>query len=169
MKPDFIVIHPICTRCSTSLTDDNWSPSRIKRKSHLCKSCANALNKKYRADNPERYKSYSNGWYKRHPESARDNQRRYVQKLRERVIKGYGGQCQCCGEDTYEFLAIDHINGGGTKHRKSVHHRNFYRWLIKNEFPKKEYRLLCHNCNSSFGYYGYCPHRREEIQCAQNG
>ena len=33
----------------------------------------------------------------------------------------------------------------------------FYRWLKKNKYPKA-FRVLCHNCNVSYGLYGYCPH-----------
>ena len=29
-------------------------------------------------------------------------------------------------------------------------------------FPKDKYRLLCHNCNQSMGWYGYCPHQKEK-------
>jgi hypothetical protein len=77
--------------------------------------------------------------------------------LRKSVIKGYGGKCICCGEDHQEFLALDHINGGGTRERKTVHVHTLYRSVIKNNFPP-EYRILCHNCNASLGHYGYCPH-----------
>ncbi len=82
-------------------------------------------------------------------------------KLRNEVITAYGGVCVCCGEDNREFLAIDHINGGGTKSRKLGLHiagTSFYLWLRKLDFPKDLFRLLCHNCNMSRGCYGYCPH-----------
>jgi hypothetical protein len=69
-------------------------------------------------------------------------------------------KCSCCGERTPEFLVIDHINGGGTQHRKEVPANKFYRWLRDNNWPEG-YRVLCHNCNSSYGYYGYCPHQQE--------
>lgn len=83
--------------------------------------------------------------------------------LREDVIAGYGGKCVCCGETTYEFLSIDHINGGGGKMRREGLHpkaENFASWLIKNNFPK-DFRLLCHNCNQAIGHYGICPHQRK--------
>lgn len=79
----------------------------------------------------------------------------------ERVIKYYGSKCQCCGEERYEFLAIDHINGGGNKHRKSMprKHRTFREWL---DATKPEgFRVLCHNCNMAFGLYRFCPHQGE--------
>lgn len=30
-------------------------------------------------------------------------------------------------------------------------------WLKKNDYPKG-FQILCHNCNMSKGFYGYCPH-----------
>lgn len=79
---------------------------------------------------------------------------------RKKVLDHYGGRCACCKEDRYEFLAIDHINGGGNRHRKTLgrHASKFAQWIIKNNYPPG-YRVLCHNCNQSIGLYGYCPHQ----------
>jgi len=84
-----------------------------------------------------------------------------LMRLSERyeVLKHYGGEppkCACCGEDRFEFLSIDHINGGGKQHIKSIGY-NLARWLKKNHYPEG-YRVLCHNCNFALGHYGYCPH-----------
>ncbi len=88
-------------------------------------------------------------------------------KLKKAVIEAYGGKCACCGESHSEFLSIDHINGGGAKHRKSLGilggGTNFYKWLKKEGFPQGEYQLLCHNCNQALGAYGYCPHKGKSI------
>jgi hypothetical protein len=86
--------------------------------------------------------------------------KRYRQKLKQTVLRAYGGVCACCDEDRIEFLGIDHINGGGRKHRTALKISggwNFYQWLKTNFFPKG-YRVLCHNCNISLGVFGYCPH-----------
>ena len=69
--------------------------------------------------------------------------------------------CACCGENHPYFLSIDHINGGGGKHRASISDTNFYRFLKREGYPEG-YRILCHNCNQAFGYYGYCPHQKEK-------
>src|ERR1035437_10247647 len=63
-------------------------------------------------------------------------QRNYQRTARERVIKNYGGKCVCCGENKIEFLAIDHIEGGGRKHRAEIKSTNIAIWIIKNNFPK---------------------------------
>lgn len=72
--------------------------------------------------------------------------------------------CACCGEKHLEFLSIDHINGGGNKHRKEMVNQggsggNIYWWLIKNDFPPG-FQVLCHNCNMAKGFYGHCPHQK---------
>lgn len=59
-----------------------------------------------------------------------------------------------------KFLSIDHINGGGSKHTKSLNRRGvtFYLWLIKQGFPDG-YQTLCYNCNFAKGHFGVCPHQ----------
>jgi hypothetical protein len=81
------------------------------------------------------------------------------QRKRRELLDHYGGKCACCGEEHYEFLSIDHINGGGTKHRAEVGKGDvFYKWLRKNGYPEG-FRVLCHNCNQAIGFYGFCPHQ----------
>ena len=75
----------------------------------------------------------------------------------------YGRICACCGEDRPEFLTIDHIHGGGNRHRRELKRNggvSFYCWLIQQGFPEG-YRTLCMNCNFARGNYGYCPHEQE--------
>ena len=80
-------------------------------------------------------------------------------KLKLAAFEKYGGsKCSCCGELLLEFLTIDHIDGGGNKHRKSIN-STFWYWLRNNNYPEG-YRVLCMNCNFSRGIYGYCPHER---------
>ncbi len=82
-------------------------------------------------------------------------------KLRQEVVEAYGGCCQCCKESRTEFLVIDHVDGGGSKHLKALGGAAyFYGWLRRNGFPPG-YRVLCSNCNSAKGLYGYCPHEVE--------
>ena len=89
-------------------------------------------------------------------EIARRN-RLYYRAVRRAVIEYYGGCCSCCGEKTFEFLALDHINGGGVKHRKEIKTANLSDWLRRNNFPDG-FRILCHNCNMARGHWGKCPH-----------
>lgn len=86
-------------------------------------------------------------------------------KLRVQVLQAYGGpepRCECCGENTYEFLSIDHINGEGNRHRQEIGRGSLYPWLKRQGYPSG-FRVLCHNCNQAIGHYGYCPHHAESL------
>lgn len=95
-------------------------------------------------------------------ESCLESGRQTNKRLRLVVFEHYGGAyCSCCGEKHIEFLCLDHINGDGGEHRKrDPSATKLYRWVKKNNFPEG-FRVLCQNCNSSFGLYGYCPHNSE--------
>lgn len=85
-------------------------------------------------------------------------------KMRELIFDAYGRECACCGESEREFLAVDHIFGGGRAHRLEIGGgkcggNRFYQWLVNNKFPTG-FRILCHNCNQARGHYGACPHER---------
>lgn len=76
-----------------------------------------------------------------------------TKKLRQGVIKGYGGKCACCGESQSMFLTLDHINGNdGRKGHQLL------RWIMRHNFPP-QYRVLCFNCNLGRSLNGGpCPH-----------
>ncbi len=81
-------------------------------------------------------------------------------KLKLEVLRHYAAgdpACACCGEKAVEFLAIDHIDGGGRAHRKTLS-TTLYQWLKREGFPTG-FRVLCHNCNQARGALGYCPHQ----------
>lgn len=89
--------------------------------------------------------------------------KRYRAALRAEVLIAYGSKCDCCGEHRQEFLALDHRNGGGTKERRAAAANTstgMYRIARNEGFPTR-FRLLCHNCNCSLGWYGFCPHEKE--------
>ncbi len=117
----------------------------------------------YRKRNKQRLNEYTKAWQKRNPEKHKVHYMRTTQTLKRKIFDAYGNKCACCGENTYEFLAVDHIHGGGNQHRKKITGRGggggaFYRWLRNNGFPKDDFRLLCHNCNLARAFYGKCPH-----------
>lgn len=85
----------------------------------------------------------------------------YRRHLRMEVILAYGGKCACCGEWRYEFLALDHINGDGAKIRREMNVEKELVILKDSGYPES-YRILCHNCNQSRGFFGYCPHTEED-------
>lgn len=84
-------------------------------------------------------------------------------KKKKIVFDHYGNECACCGESTPQFLVIDHVNGGGSKHRLKLPGNGLgayiHIWLIKNNFPPG-FQLLCWNCNEGKSRnHGICPHK----------
>lgn len=159
----------ICSKCKKEYPIDKFYHNHSKKLGirNECVLCSKKDNdkryyEKYKND-PEYKagrKAYAHEWHlrnaiKRHQEMS-DNAKR--QRLL--CIEHYGGKCDCCGEKRYEFLAIDHINGGGGKHRKQIGNHTVA-WLVRNNFPDG-FRILCHNCNQSLGHYGYCPHKKPQ-------
>ncbi|MDN5846516.1 MAG: hypothetical protein L0H53_09615 [Candidatus Nitrosocosmicus sp.] len=118
--------------------------------------------KQYRESNRDRY----NEWRRNHRNTNKEmyqnellDRRNRKMELRKEVISHYSygkNECACCKESIFEFLTVDHINGGGRTHRKT-HGGHFYEWLKSHNFPKG-YQILCWNCNSTKGLYGQCPH-----------
>ena len=155
--------HKQCAQCRKilDLTEFSTRSDRPGKPVSRCKKCRSAQSKESRERNKESCKAY---YYRRREHSAdamRESMKAHARRLRVETIIAYGSHCACCGEDTFEFLAIDHINGGGAYQRNVLKRRgvNFYRWLKKQGFPKDEYQLLCHNCNMAKGFYGICPHK----------
>lgn len=72
--------------------------------------------------------------------------------------------CACCGERTLEFLVIDHVNGGGNRHRAEIGKGGsaIGLWLRRNNYPEG-FQVLCHNCNQAKGSYGKCPHEQGTV------
>lgn len=132
---------------------------------------------------PEKLREYKRKWMRKHRLTHPDylekerirmrikrgvpgyveKERQHYQNQRITVLEHYSGghtHCACCSEDKIEFLTIDHINGGGTEHRRCIGNgRSIYRWLKNNGYPDG-FRVLCMNCNMSIGHYGYCPHQK---------
>lgn len=134
------ILNDLCQDCHAKLDTDT-------RRCSACLSKARTRATEYSLENRERIRR-----------RARERTRR----VRERVIAKYGGKCQCpgCGISQYEFLAIDHVNGGGCRERRKKRFYNsqaFYNYLDKHQKLAK-YQILCHNCNSAKSFYGGCPH-----------
>ncbi len=89
-------------------------------------------------------------------------QQNFQRQARERVIhhdRGGEPRCQCPGCDVraLPFLTVDHVGGGGGKHRREEPAAvNLVRWLIKNGFPPG-FRVVCWSC--------HCAGRRTDNRC----
>lgn len=96
-------------------------------------------------------------WFAANPTYSRE----HSQKRKRAVFAAYGGsRCACCGETELDFLSIDHINGGGSKHKREIGRRTLYGWLKESGFPSG-FRVLCMNCNFGTRYGRACPHQRD--------
>lgn len=116
----------------------------------MCKNCYQKNTQSYK-ESVRKYRD-SQKW--------RDTKREYDRRVRYEALVHYSGdppKCQCCGESHLEFLAFDHINGGGSKHIRSMKRARLSIWLKSHGFPKG-FQVLCHNCNMAKGIYGKCPH-----------
>ena len=117
--------------------------------------------RKYYAKNRQKVIRINNEWRKRNKDKDRHYGQVGTARLKDQAIAAYGGKCSCCGEMNREFLTIDHPRGRKTiGHSKRMCGAHLYRWLRNNGYPKKDFRLLCMNCNFSIGMYGFCPHER---------
>lgn len=110
----------------------------------------------------EAKRAYMAKWYANNRERLLPYWRERDRRTRLAALSYYSGgspRCACCGEAAVEFLAIDHIDGGGRAHRARIGGggNRLYRWLCRMGYPNG-YRVLCHNCNQAIGLYGACPH-----------
>lgn len=96
--------------------------------------------------------------------SKKSNDDRNIRRRARKVlvIQHYGGKCACCGLDFIDALVIDHVNGGGQKHRKETGRESIYTWLVANNFPSEGFQILCNNCNWVKHINGCCniPHEK---------
>jgi len=86
------------------------------------------------------------------------NAMKIARARKKKFIEVYGGKCDCCSETMWEFLSIDHVRGDGREDRH-VNRNILYKRAVEN-YDLKKYRVLCMNCNTAIGFYGYCPHQR---------
>lgn len=121
--------------------------------------------KEYREKQRNRTKKWGINKRKEDPNyQKKENKRQREHKYKQRLlcIAHYSNNkmcCSCCGETEYMFLEIDHTNGGGNNHRKSIGKDRIESWLIKNNFPKG-FGVLCCNCNKGKHLNGgICPHK----------
>lgn len=110
-------------------------------------------NKIYRIENHDEVIAYGKNWRLRLACDVKDF---------------LGGSCECCGEQEFEFLALDHRNndgGGMNRHNYKDYTAVWDAWHNGTfEEAKKKYQLLCHNCNwSKHRGKGVCRHKRESL------
>jgi hypothetical protein len=138
---------PVCKGCGILKFEEEFRQMSGGRSRWRCGKCHDCE------------RAYMRAWAKKNRDTVLAKARLANLSNRLACIEAYGSKCECCAEGREEFLAIDHIDGGGYIARlagENIH--KLYRRLIREGFPKGNHRLLCHSCNCSMGFYGYCPH-----------
>lgn len=140
-----------CSVCHVGLTENNCRPSIFKKGSGYCNKCINEWQKR---------------WYWAHPEAGREKRRKYwtierriarrkeAQEFKKLAISHYSNGSMACanpfGEHAIPYrnllaLTIDHIGGGGSRHRLTTRYWSFYKWLARQGYPDG-FQVLCMNC-----------------------
>lgn len=115
-----------------------------------CKDCHRVVSRKYerelRKTKPEILRERAERFHKNNPYKYKEYGKSDRQRIRNKVLSGYGGKYACCSEEEIMFLALDHVNGGGGRLRKANKGNSLahYRDAINRNFPS-DYQLLCHN------------------------
>jgi len=147
--------------------DPNITDPKERRREYLKQYIYN-----WQLINSDKYTSYKKEYYKgyhaKHKDEINARRRarwkigktrpRFLKHLRElrlelknEVFSHYCGKpvkCQMCSYDDIRALSIDHIGGGGSKHRKYIGcggGKGMYTWIKKNNYPEG-FQVLCMNC-----------------------
>lgn len=86
-------------------------------------------------------------------EKQKIQSRKQRKKIREQVYAGLSDNktpcCAVCGEFDMDMLTIDHVKDDGADHRRILGSSdmagNLYRTIIKENYPKDKYQILCAN------------------------
>lgn len=112
----------------------------------------------------ERIRFYMVEWRRRNPEKTLGYGQRRWQDLKAEMISALGGECACCAISDPIFLTLDHVNGDGEAHRRSLGGPNasyaVHEDARREGWPKEKYRVLCWNCNMATRYGRTCPHQQ---------
>lgn len=122
------------------------------------KANAAAYQRKWRAENPDRWKAIvrpaRDKWRANNYPRDREINRALRYKVRQEILELLGGArcCHCGFDKDWRCLQIDHVNGNGKKDTRTSGGNTalwaFRNWLKKNpEQWQASYQVLCANCN----------------------
>ena len=150
-----------------------WGRAYGGKRKPECKACLVARERRRGEASRQWIREYAAGWVRKNRRLI-DSANRFVgrgkrggsglttyYRLRHESILAYGGyRCACCGIREPLFLTNDHVNDGGSRHRRRVGvSTGFYRWLKDRSYPPG-FQVLCSNCNSGrYRNRGVCPHK----------
>lgn len=138
-----------CPRCLKEFPVEGYTEKARRKYVWACSDCRS---------------EYLRDQHAKHRSKRISRGREVYREVRKTVLTKLGGKCDCCGESTQEFLAIDHRFGGGNIHRRALGIKSsvtYYRWLLDHDCLPSYFRLLCHNCNMARSFYDHCPHESQ--------
>ena len=157
-----------CDHCRKELPKINFG-NKSRSKDGLnptCKECKREFDKRYWKDNKDILNIKQKEFYSCNKEKICNRVKAFVKKNQQRhngwstnakrrlkieVFSHYcSGQIRCafCPEYDVGLLTMDHIKGGGNKHREKMKIKtgySTYQWLKKNNYPEG-FQVLCWNC-----------------------
>ena len=85
-------------------------------------------------------------YYYKNLEINREKRRKNNFKRRLEILSFLGNKCSRCSNEDWRVLQVDHVNGGGSKERRSLGNSASSLKKKVHENPSN-YQLLCANCN----------------------
>lgn len=110
-----------------------------------------AHNQTYRQKHRDQIRLAWKTYYQEHKNQITIAGKKYRAQLKYNVLSHYSNgipACAICGFGDMLALSIDHMNGGGNKHRRALGLKtapHFYLWLKRQGYPEG-YQVLCMNC-----------------------
>lgn len=127
-----------------------------------CKECVNKKSKIWHdaRRHTDEYKANAKRYSKQRVLDGSGNKwaKERYRKFKSIVFNHYGNLCSCCGEDTVDFLTIEHTLHDGKQHR-ATKKSGIYKDIVDRGFPS-DLTLFCANCNFATRYGNACPHKQ---------
>jgi len=106
--------------------------------------------RKYKQQHREEILAKKRQYYKANKARLNALSKEKYQQYKLEVLSYYSVKsypiCARCEVTDMDVLCIDHINGGGHKHRTKIGCWGICSWLKRNNYPEG-YQVLCANCN----------------------
>lgn len=146
--------------CKVCLNEQRRTNYQLKKDgTFVSKARMPRLTDEQRSQRKDEHREYNKQYRLRNLETLKIQKKNYMNKTKLDGIIAYGGKCSCCGESTYEFLTIEHLNGRDKSDKKKLTGKQM--WVrAKAEGYPDTYTVLCFNCNCAKGAFGTCPHQR---------
>ena len=121
--------------------------SREYRKTHKAERSAYA--KQYRLKNKDHYDRWRNIYRQNNKSKIQNESAERNMAYKKEAFAAYSDGKICCARcsvSDIDVLTLDHIDGGGRKHRAAIKLNRIYLWVKREKYPPG-FQVLCMNCN----------------------